>query len=267
MAYPGGKNGAGTYQRIICQIPQHRVYVEGCLGSGAIMRYKKPAEISYGFDLDGAAIANFNYPRGHSQIHLAQLDILDVLEHRQVPLSWPETFVYLDPPYVRSSRKSPNDLYRFEWTDEQHQRLLEILQTLPAMVAVSGYFSEMYAKALKDWRVITFQSMTRQGPATEYLWMNYPEPQELHDYRYLGENFTKRQHIKRKKQRWINKLAAMPALERYALLDAIDSWKASQNQLGGPQANPSYVASITPPGDLAESDFAVVPKAVLKVVK
>ena len=40
MTYPGGKNGAGVYQAIICQIPPHQVYVEPFLGSGAVMRLK-----------------------------------------------------------------------------------------------------------------------------------------------------------------------------------------------------------------------------------
>lgn len=57
MNYPGGKNSAGVYQRIICQMPPHRVYVEPFLGSGAILRYKKPAEVNIGFDRSKAAQA------------------------------------------------------------------------------------------------------------------------------------------------------------------------------------------------------------------
>ena len=44
---------------------------------------------------------------------------------------------------------------------------------------------------------------------------------ELHDYRYLGMNRRERERIKRKKQRFTNKLLNMPALERYAILAAI----------------------------------------------
>lgn len=52
MAFPGGKNGDGIWQRIICQIPPHRVYCEPFLGSGAVMRRKRPAKLSIGIDLD-----------------------------------------------------------------------------------------------------------------------------------------------------------------------------------------------------------------------
>jgi hypothetical protein len=48
----------------------------------------------------------------------------------------------------------------------------------------------------------------------------------LHDYRYLGEDFRERERIKRKKQRWVNRLHTMPTLERRALLNAItEAWK------------------------------------------
>ena len=56
MSYPGGKNGSGVHQRIINLIPPHRVYIEGCVGSGAILRTKRPASASYAIDLDPAAI-------------------------------------------------------------------------------------------------------------------------------------------------------------------------------------------------------------------
>ena len=87
---------------------------------------------------------------------------------------------------------------------------------------ISGYWSALYADALKDWNSTHFQAMTRGGrTATEWLWYNYPEPVALHDYRFLGENFRERERIKRKKQRWTERLHSMPILERRALLAAI----------------------------------------------
>jgi hypothetical protein len=51
--------------------------------------------------------------------------------------------------------------------------------------------------------------------------MNYPEPFELHDYSYLGDNFRERERIKRKKARWTERLKSMPALERFAILSVL----------------------------------------------
>jgi hypothetical protein len=52
--------------------------------------------------------------------------------------------------------------------------------------------------------------------------MNYEAPVELHEYRYLGNNFRERERIKRKTKRWTAKLQSMPILERQALLCAMD---------------------------------------------
>lgn len=52
LTYPGGKNGAGVHQQIISQMPEHRVYIEPFLGSGAILRRKLPAALNIGVDLD-----------------------------------------------------------------------------------------------------------------------------------------------------------------------------------------------------------------------
>lgn len=57
--YPGGKNGAGVFQSIINRMPPHRVYIEPFLGSGAVMRAKRPAAVNIGVDLDRAALREF----------------------------------------------------------------------------------------------------------------------------------------------------------------------------------------------------------------
>jgi len=51
MSYPGGKNGAGVYQRIISLMPPHDVYIEPFLGGAAVMRLKRPARLNIGIDL------------------------------------------------------------------------------------------------------------------------------------------------------------------------------------------------------------------------
>jgi len=57
MTYPGGKNGAGVFQRIINLVPPHDVYIEPFLGSGALMRLKRPARLNIGVDLELAALS------------------------------------------------------------------------------------------------------------------------------------------------------------------------------------------------------------------
>jgi site-specific DNA-adenine methylase len=59
MSYPGGKNGAGVYQTLINHMPPHTTYIEPFLGSGAIMRLKRPARVNIGIDLDPEVIAQW----------------------------------------------------------------------------------------------------------------------------------------------------------------------------------------------------------------
>jgi DNA adenine methylase len=264
MTYPGGKNGSGVYQTIINRMPPHDVYIEPFLGSGAVLRYKRPARLTLGVDLDpqviqqwqartaihddaSGGIAGVIAASGEARFQFQQGDGLAFLT------SYPFTgheLVYCDPPYLHETRRDTN-IYRFEMDDGQHVALLDAIRTLPCMVMISGYWSDLYANALEDWHRLSFQTMTRGGRlATEWLWCNYPEPVALHDYRYLGEDFRERERIKRKKQRWVNRLRSMPILERRALLAAIEE--------AGPRPSPkmAILARAILPADIASNGDA-----------
>lgn len=224
MAYTGGKAGPGVAQQIVNQLPPHSVYVEPFAGHGAVARLKRPAHQTILCDLDRAIVDHWrNTAPGELPPALTVLreDALTFLAGRQ----WAaDTLIYCDPPYLFEARAGG---YRPRYTHEfgslgQHKQLLRLLKRLPCMVAISGYWSALYADELRDWRAISFQAGTRGAPATEWLWMNYPEPLELHDYSHLGRNFRERERIKRKRERWRGRLRAMPAQERYALLAALD---------------------------------------------
>jgi DNA adenine methylase len=218
MGYDGGKGGAGVYQQIINQIPPHHVYIDAFAGHSAVLRYKLPAHTTIAVDADSEVIAYWQHERnGITTVHGDAIAFV-----RSYPVDT-STFVYCDPPYLMETRSTKRSLYRHEFaTVEAHQELLAVLKTLPCAVAISGYMSDLYATELATWRTISYQTMKRSGQvATEHLWMNYPFPLELHDYRYLGSTFRERERIKRKRQRWQNRLASMPDTERYALLAAL----------------------------------------------
>lgn len=214
--YPGGKAGSGVYQTIINQIPPHDVYIEAFAGGAAVLRNKRPASCSIAIDADKRACASM------LSLEMASLTVIhgDALTFLRSYAWTGKEFIYLDPPYLMTTRSSQRPIYTHEFAEEQqHLELLSLLLTLPADVAISGYASSLYCAMLSGWRSITFQAVTRGGRvATEHLWMNYPQPARLHDYRYLGSNFRERERIKRKMQRWKQRLDAMPALEKYALM-------------------------------------------------
>jgi len=229
MNYPGSKNGSGVYQQIINQIPPHHHYVELFAGSGAILRKKRPAAGSTAIDIDASAVEALRLS-GEVPLDTTIIcsDVIEWIAREGQSLS-AHTVIYADPPYLMESRSAGREIYNHEFhTEAQHVALLDALLTLKCPVLISGYWSQLYMEKLKSWRWITFTSVTRGGPQTEWLWMNYPEPAELHDYQYLGSDFRERERIKKKKNRWKKKLQAMPSTERYAILAAIqESWPAA----------------------------------------
>ncbi len=228
MSYPGGKGN--SFHKLINLMPPHDVYIEAFLGMGSVMRHKKPASVAnIGIDCDAAALAMFREAGASSasasstNTQLIQADALDWL--RRSPLvRQASTLLYLDPPYLMTTRKQQRDLYRHEFgTEEEHRELVTVIRDLPCMVMISGYPSPLYSSVLAGWTSTTFQAMTRGGTwATEAIWMNYPTPIRLHDYQFLGEDFRERERIKRKISRWQGKLSNMSRLERQALLCALN---------------------------------------------
>ena len=70
--------------------------------------------------------------------------------------------------------------------------------------------------------MIHWPQITRGGTiAEECLWLNFPEPVKLDDYRHLGLDFRERQDIKRLQHRWRRRLAAMTVLKQQALLSVL----------------------------------------------
>lgn len=241
MTYPGGKNGSGVVQQIINQIPPHKVYIEAFLGSGAVMRAKKPAAASIGIDRDAAVIAQWRsatdenddtsgkwvLPPGGIAINGDAISFLSDYSWRG------DEFVYCDPPYLFDVRSSKRPMYNAEFGEvDDHQKLLDILEDIPCPVMISGYFSPLYGKRLQDWRVTSFTTTDRAGNLkVEWLWMNYPEPEALHDYSFLGDNFRERERLTRIRKRWVARIQRMDPLERLMLSAAIaESGDVGQHQ-------------------------------------
>ena len=219
MNYPGSKNGEGVWQTIINQIPPHRVYVELFAGSAAILRRKRPAQFNAAVEIDGQTVdaLRIHLPASVSVYHE---DGLHWLQQHPAGADW---FIYVDPPYLFETRRGGEGrIYRYEYGSLiQHNALLMELRRSKAMVTVSGYRHPVYDDLLHDWRRLDYTAQTRQGPATESLWMNYAVPATLHDYAHLGRDRTDRQRIRRKIARLQSKLAALHPLERAALLSSV----------------------------------------------
>ncbi len=59
------------------------------------------------------------------------------------------------------------------------------------------------------------------------------EPLELHDYRYLGDDYRERERLAKIKRNLLGKLKRLPPLERYAMLSALDEYRSGTADFGG----------------------------------
>lgn len=179
------------------------------------------APLSAGNGETAARIPEFRFLRGDGLTFLASYPFQ------------PLDLVYCDPPYLMETR-SGGRLYKHEFSDDQHRELLQTALLLPCRVMVSGYWSELYACRLQGWNCIHFDAMTRGGMATEWVWYNFPDPVELHDYRFAVLGNRQRTDFRRMVERQVKRLERMPLLKRRALLAAIaESGESATEDLNG----------------------------------
>lgn len=102
----------------------------------------------------------------------AQIEHKDALE-LITDLYGKDTFIYIDPPYMKDTRKKKNQ-YNHEMTDEQHIKLLQIVKESDCKIMISAYENELYNECLKGWRK-EHKSTTAECSRrrVETLYMNY----------------------------------------------------------------------------------------------
>ena len=255
LKYPGAKNKIAKW--IVGYIPNHKVYCEPFLGSGAVFFNKKPCYNEILNDLDDEVYNFFNVLRTHpaelieaikltpycraeyenaysndsiddverarlfavkcwqgfgcgnkykngfrrgigetspnpakawsalpetlrmavERIKNAQIEHKDAIELIK-SLRGKETFIYIDPPYLLSTRKKY--LYNHELEDEHHVKLLKVLCDSDCKIMVSGYDNELYNEYLNGWRKESKNTTAECSvKRTETIWMNYNEAEQI----------------------------------------------------------------------------------------
>lgn len=95
----------------------------------------------------------------------------------------PNTFFYLDPPYVHSTRTDIRE-YKHEMINEQHQSLVDTLQNIQGKYLLSGFENKIY-EPLPNIEHFAHRSNTGQAgerQRTECLWSNYTTQPSLFDF-------------------------------------------------------------------------------------
>ena len=84
-----------------------------------------------------------------TNVHVENLDALECIKK----YAHANSLIYCDPPYVAATRVAQN-VYKHEYTDEQHTQLVETLLTVPGHKILSGYKTKIYAPLVKaGWTV------------------------------------------------------------------------------------------------------------------
>lgn len=216
MKYKGGKGKC--YQRLINLMPPHRVYIEPYLGGGAVLRNKRPAEVSIGLDIDSEVIASWQQDFV-GLCTLAQIDAVTYLSN--YPYTGDE-LIYADPPYLPAVRRRAK-VYRHDYVEDDHRRLLDILKNVGCKVMLSGYPNVLYDEVLTGWRKASFRAKTHVDVREECVWMNFDPPQCLHDGSHLGHTFRERQNVKRRHSRIVHRFGCMDPVERHELLGVLNA--------------------------------------------
>ncbi|MEP2025517.1 MAG: hypothetical protein ABJH98_17670 [Reichenbachiella sp.] len=236
--YTGGKEAAGTAQKIINEIRPFDVLIIPFLGNCAVTRNidLKGANV-YGVDINPDVIRAWR-EEGFEFIELIEgvgWDITSQLLATQ-DLSRKQVCIYCDPSYRMSSIKSDRAPYRFTMTDEEHFIFLECAELWSFQanvdVIISHYPDELYDSRLKNWRKIKFKSTTRQGSALEHLYMSYDhEDGVLQDYRFVGDDKHERYNLKhRAAKNLVSKLERLEVRKRQAMIHYLK--KYLENEFG-----------------------------------
>ena len=107
--------------------------------------------------------------------HLVQIEHMDALKLIE-RYNNHDVLMYLDPPYLRSTRRS-GALYNHEMDEAGQVLLLDAITKSRAKIVISGYESDLYNRRLAGWYKDSTQSQTTSAElATEIIWMNYEPP-------------------------------------------------------------------------------------------
>jgi DNA adenine methylase len=118
-------------------------------------------------------------PEVHARLRRVEIRNQDAVKFIK-ELDSPETFYFVDPPYVHETRTTTGE-YQHEMTDTQHIELLDTLAAIEGKFLLSGYPSAMYDSAarLHGWRVVDVEIDNKASgrrvkeKKVERMWLNY----------------------------------------------------------------------------------------------
>jgi len=159
-----------------------RVWV--CLTQGRVGQLKRTGWRHY-LDPAGSSIGMPGYLAGYvarmaptcERLARVSLECRPALELIEAFSPHGDVLLYVDPPYLGSTRRSSGYVHEMR-AETEHRELAGALSTVRGAVILSGYPSELYDELYAGWHRVEIAASTGQGCAwdhrTEVLWSNRP---------------------------------------------------------------------------------------------
>ncbi len=212
MRYVGNKNFAGVIEFLINRLPKSEEYFSLFMGSGGLENSVYTSAVTFICAEKNPKCKKYS----SSTAVLAYNDYKDLLEDYKGVMQ--RDFVFADPPYLFSSRRSGKRYYEFEFTHNDHLEFLGLMSNLKARVMITHPKNDLYDEHLKGWFCEEYEYMSRQGIQKDAVYMNYDYKKlELLNYNAMGSGFVERQGIKRQRKNVVNKWKRMPFHIREAI--------------------------------------------------
>lgn len=126
------------------------------------------------------------------RVQIEHLPALECIEKYGAMWDYNNSFIYLDPPYIQSARRSGG--YDFEMTDKDHKELIDYLieHQDRNKFMLSGYDNKIYQRLeRKGWRKICWEVTCNAAGRTRFT-------------KIIGENATFKKNQRRIECIWIN---------------------------------------------------------------
>lgn len=212
-----GRNSSGVSQFLINHVPPVKCMVSLFLGNGLLLDQIKSCETMVAF------AAGKNLELNNDSIKVFASDYTKNLDWIN-PVKFGKTLVFINPPALEIN-KQPK-LINTDFTSQtEHETLLQKGVKFPTYVMVLATSNNQYDGILlkAGFTKIYLFNQSIENPKTDCIYINYPVPEQLHDYSFVGQNYRDRDNNKKFIKRTIKQLAEMSPLRRNLIIDTINN--------------------------------------------
>lgn len=210
--YPGNKNFSNVIHFLVNRLPKSDRYFSLFFGSGGLEQSIYTADAHFVCAEKNPECLKYLNPALATIDYSCYKDLLSAYNFTS------NDFIFADPPYMFSSRRSGKIYYKYEFTEEDHIEFLSLIKNNPARVLITHPVNDLYDEYLSDWSKEEFVYMTRQGTFIDTVYLNYSTADiELLNYDCLGTDFTDRQRIKRQRKNILEKFKRLDPHIRRAI--------------------------------------------------